>query len=846
MALPPNMVASGLDLDDTAGLPELEMDVPSPEMFEGGAEVIDDGQGGAIVQAMGMAEEMDQADLIPFDANLAEFLEDDTLGELSSELRSMYEEDLESRSEWETAYVNGLDLLGLKTEDRSTPFEGASGITHPLVAESVTQFQAQAYKELLPSGGPVRTTVLGLKDAAREEQATRVKDFMNYQLTEVMEEYDPDMDQMLFYLPLSGSTFKKVYFDPTRQRAVSKFIPAQDLVVPYSASDLQTASRVTHVLRMDVNEVAKMQYAGVYRDVDLSGSDDVEENPVRQKVNELEGLSKNYSEDVLTVLEFHAALDIEGFEDIDPVTGEPTGINLPYIVTLDHSSGQVLAIRRNYDEDDILKRKRQYFVHYKFMPGLGFYGFGLIHMIGGLGRAATSLLRQLIDAGTLSNLPAGFKARGVRVRNSDEPLQPGEWRDIDAPGGSIRDAIVPLPYKEPSAALASMLGGLVNDGRRFVALADQQMADMGNDTPVGTTVAMLERGMKVMSAIHKRLHYAQKTEFRLLARIFAENLPPMYPYEVAGAPAQVKGEDFDARVDVLPVSDPNIFSMSQRVTLAQTQLQLAQSNPQMHNLHAAYRRMYQALEVQNIDEILPPEPQPQPQDPASENAAMLGGMTPQAFPQQDHDAHINAHVSLLELGILQQTPPVLAALFSHVLQHVNMKARTMVQQEVEQAQMQQQQQMEAGMAQMQVLAQTGAIRPEIAQQQMQQMQMQGQQQPQMDPDQIEARVAQVETQLLAEVMPMLTYKGEGASEEDPLVTIRMQELSIKQMEAEQKSQMDQAKLQLDQMKMQQQAASDSARLELQEQIADERSDVNRERIDMQREAMEQRNAAQSR
>jgi|TARA_R110002124_G_scaffold69038_1_gene186340 hypothetical protein len=846
MALPPNMmVAPGLDLEDTAGLPDLEVEIASPEMFEGGAEVIDDGEGGAIVQAMSMANDMDQTELIPFDANLAEFLDDSTLGELSSELRSMYEEDLESRSEWETSYVNGLDLLGIKTEDRSTPFEGASGITHPLVAESVTQFQAQAYKELLPAGGPVRTSVLGLKDLAREEQATRVKDFMNYQITEVMEEYDPDMDQMLFYLPLSGSTFKKVYFDPTRQRAVSKFIPAQDLVVPYSASDLQTASRVTHVLRMDVNEVAKMQYAGVYRDVDLKASESIEESPVRQKVNELEGLSKNYSEDVLTVLEFHAALDIEGFEDIDPMTGEPTGINLPYIVTLDHSSGQVLAIRRNYEETDILKRKRQYFVHYKFMPGLGFYGFGLIHMIGGLGRAATSLLRQLIDAGTLANLPAGFKARGVRVRNSDEPLQPGEWRDIDAPGGSIRDAIVPLPYKEPSAALASMLGGLVNDGRRFVALADQQMADMGNETPVGTTVAMLERGMKVMSAIHKRMHYAQKTEFRLLARIFAENLPPMYPYEVAGAPAQVKVEDFDARVDVLPVSDPNIFSMSQRVTLAQTQLQLAQSNPQMHNLHAAYRRMYQALEVQNIDEILPPQPQPQPQDPASENAAMLGGQTPQAFPQQDHDAHIQAHVSLLELNILQQTPPVLAALFSHVLQHVHMKARTMVQQEIEQMQMQQQQQMEQGMAQMQALAQTGAIRPEIAQQQIQQMQMQGQQQGQMPPDQIEARVAQLETELLQQVMPLLTNKGADGEEQDPLVTIRMQELAIKQMEAEQKSQMEQAKLQLDQMKLQQQATTDSARLELQEQIADERSDVNRERIDVQRQAMEQRNAFRS-
>ena len=844
MALPPNMVAPGLDLDDTAGLPDLEIDIPSPETFPGGAEVIADGQGGAIVQAIDMAAEIPQEELIPFDANLAEYLDESILGELSSDLRSMYEEDLESRSEWETSYVKGLDLLGIKTEERSTPFEGASGITHPLVAESVTQFQAQAYKELLPSGGPVRTTVLGLKDAAREQQAVRIKDFMNFQITEVMEEYDPDMDQMLYYLPLSGSTFKKVYFDPTKQRAVSKFIPAQDLVVPYSASDLATASRVTHVLRMDANDVAKMQYAGVYRDVDLSASNDEEEDPVRQKVNELEGLSKNYSEDVLTVLEIHAALDIEGFEDVDPMTGEPTGINLPYIVTLDQSSGQVMAIRRNYDEGDILKRKRQFFVHYKFTPGLGFYGFGLIHMIGGLGRAATSLLRQLIDAGTLSNLPAGFKARGVRVRNDDEPLQPGEWRDIDAPGGSIRDAIVPLPYKEPSAALASMLGGLVNDGRRFVALADQQMSDMGQDTPVGTTVAMLERGMKVMSAIHKRMHYAQRAEFRLLARIFAENLPPMYPYEVAGAPSQVKAEDFDGRVDVLPVSDPNIFSMSQRVTLAQTQLQLAQSNPQMHNLHAAYRRMYQALEVQNIDEILPPQPEPQPQDPATENAAMIGGNPAQAFPQQDHDAHIQAHISLLELDILQQTPAVLAALFSHVLQHVNMKARTIVQQEIEQMQMQQQEQMQAGMSQFQVLAQTGAIRPEVAQQQMQQLQMQAP--PQMAPDQIEARVAQLETELLAQIMPMLSYKGEGGSKEDPLVSIRMQELAIKRMEAEQKAQMEQAKLQLDQMKMQQQATTDSARLELQEQIADERSDVNRERIDVQRQAMEQRNASQNR
>ena len=815
MALPPNMVVPGLNLDDTEGLPDVEIPIDVPETFDGGAEVIDDGMGGAIVQAMAMADEMTQEELIPFDANLAEYLDDAVLGELSSELRGSYNDDLDSRSEWEETYVNGLDLLGIKSEERTQPFEGASGITHPMVSESVTQFQAQAYKELLPSGGPVRTTIVGLKDPAKEDQATRVKDFMNYQIVEVMEEYDPDMDQMLFYLPLSGSTFKKVYYDPTKQRAVSKFIPAQDLVVPYSATDLATATRVTHVLRMDQNEVVKMQYAGMYRNVDLLTSEDQEEDPVRQKVNELEGISKNYSDDVHTILEFHVELDIEGFEDQDPMTGESTGIRLPYIVTIDESSGQVLAIRRNYRMDDPLKRKIQYFVHYKFMPGLGFYGFGLIHMIGGLGRAATSLLRQLIDAGTLANLPAGFKARGVRVRNDDEPLQPGEWRDIDAPGGSIRDAIIPLPYKEPSGTLASMLGGLVQDGRRFVALADQQLGDMNYEQPVGTTVALIERGMKVMSAIHKRLHYAQKAEFRLLARIFAENLPPVYPYEVAGAPSQVKAQDFDGRVDVLPVSDPNIFSMAQRVTLAQTQLQLAQSNPQMHNLHAAYRRMYQALEVQNIDEILPPQPQPMPQDPATENAAMIGGQTPQAFPQQDHDAHIAAHISLLELSILQQTPSVLAALFSHVLQHVNMKARTMVQMEI-----QAQQQQTA------MLSQMGAVPPMM--------------QPQIPPDQIEARVAQVETELLKEVMPLLTYKGSSGEEQDPLVNIRMQELAIKQMEAQQKADLDQAKLELEALKMDQQAVADSARLELQEQIADDRNEVNRERIDVQREAMMRR------
>jgi hypothetical protein len=519
MALPPRPMGSLVDsamapaggaMDPSA----MDVSVLAPENFEGGASVTEDGQGGAIIQALAAAmEEMSSEELIPHNANLAEYLDDGYLGELSSELQAAYEDDLSSRSEWEEGYTKGLDQLGVNYQERSTPFEGASGVTHPLISESVTQFQAQAYKELLPAGGPVQAQVMGAQDQAREEQASRVKHFMNYQITEVMEEYDPDMDQLLFYLPLSGSTFKKVYFDEARQRAVSKFVPAQDLVVPYSASDLQTASRITHVLRMDANEVRKLQVAGFYRDVELTSYEGGPDT-VREKVDEIQGTSKSYTDDIYTILEMHVELDLEGFEDMDP-EGEPTGIQLPYIVTIDEGSSRILSIRRNFDEGSDLARKRHYFVHYKFMPGLGFYGFGLIHMIGGLGRAATSILRQLIDAGTLANLPAGFKARGVRVRNNDEPLQPGEWRDIDTPGGSIRDSIIPLPYKEPSATLVQLLGSLIEGGRRFVSLADQQTGNMNQEAPVGTTVALLERGMKVMSAIHKRLHYAQKTEFRI-------------------------------------------------------------------------------------------------------------------------------------------------------------------------------------------------------------------------------------------------------------------------------------------------------------------------------------------
>ena len=827
MALPPSPMGSLVDTGAMQGgpddmLPSVEVPMDMPEDFSAGAEVIQNADGSATVQSIeALIEEAESQAPMEHEANLAEFLDDGYMGELSSELRSSYEEDQDSRSDWEEAYTKGLDQLGIRQIERTEPFQGASGVTHPLIAESVTQFQAQAYKELLPAGGPVQTQVLGKQDADREAQAHRVKTYMNYQIMEVMDEYDPDMDQLLFYLPLSGSTFKKVYFDESKQRSVSKFIPAQDLVVPYSASDLNTASRVTHVLRMDFNQIRKMQVAGFYRDIELQVGD-TEADEVRQKVDEIQGVSKAYTDEVYTLLEMHVDLDLEGFEDMSP-DGEPTGIQLPYIVTLDEASGDILSVRRNYDEGTELAKKRQYFVHYKFMPGLGFYGFGLIHMIGGLGRAATSILRQLIDAGTLANLPAGFKARGVKVRNDDEPLQPGEWRDIDAPGGNIRDSIIPLPYKEPSATLAQLLGALIEGGRRFVSLADEQTNNMNQETPVGTTMAMLERGMKVMSAIHKRLHYAQKTEFRILARTFADNLPQEYPYDVAGAERTVMATDFDGRVDIIPVSDPNIFSMAQRVTLAQTQLQLAQSNPQMHNLHAAYRRMYMALEVQNIDEILPPPPQPQPLDPALENARALMGELLQSFPDQDHDAHIKIHVMFMKTPLVTTSPQVMGTFYAHLLEHIGMKARLSVTQEIENLIIKVQEQVQMGNAD-----------PAAAQQQIAEVQQNMQ-----NPAEMEKLVAVQQLEILQETLAELIPPGQDAMS-DPLVQIRMQELEIKKQDADRKASTDKSELLLEAAKMEQRAVTDAARIESSEDIAGNRNAVNRERIEVQRQGINRR------
>ena len=606
-----------------------------------------------------------------FYANIAEDMSEEVLQRISNRLLDDYKKDRVSRKDWETSYTNNLDLLGLNQREMTRPFRGSASVTHPLLSEAVTQFQAQAYKELLPSQGPVRTRVLGMEDNEKINQAQRVQDFMNYMITEEMEEYTPEFDQLLFYLALAGSAFKKVYYDEVMQRAVSKFIPAEDLVVPYYATDLMDCERITHVIKMGENEILKKQAGGFYRDVELkpksTGPSDIE-----KKYQELEGITptgdKQYS---FSILEMHVDCDLEEFEN----TNSSKKVKVPYIITLDEGSGQVLSIYRNYDLNDSTNKRKEYFVHFKFLPGLGFYGFGLTHMIGGLSRTATQSLRQLLDAGTLSNLPAGFKSRGIRIRDDDQPFQPGEFRDVDAPGGNIKDQFQILPFKEPSATLYQLMGFVVDAGQKFAAITNM---DTGNDLQnraVGTTVSLMERGSRVMSAIHKRCYYSMRREFRLLSKVFATYLPPIYPYTVYGADRAVKQTDFDDRVDVIPVADPNINSMAQRVTMANENLKIAMSNPMMHNLREAYRRVYEALGTQDIDQILKPEERPVPKDPATENMEVLMMKPLRAFPDQDHDAHINAHRAFMSTRMVQINPQVYTALQAHISEHVSLKAQ---------------------------------------------------------------------------------------------------------------------------------------------------------------------------
>jgi hypothetical protein len=562
-------------------------------------EITEDDEGGVVIDFDPSMRDIDEGD---FFRNLAEEIDTGILGSVANELMGEFDANKSSRQEWEDTYRDGLELLGFSYEERTLPFRGSTGVTHPLLAEAATQFQAQAFNELLPPDGPVRTSVIGAPTREKEQQARRVKEFMNYYITNVMEEYTPEFDQMLFYLPLAGSTFKKVYFDEALNRVVSKFVPAENLVVPYETSSLETCPCIANVISMPLNQLRKLQVSGFYLDVPvLPGQTDT--NEVTDEMDRIQGVRASNVDYDVTLLEFHVELDLAGFEDTDE-DGEETGIKLPYIVTVVENSGVVLSIRRNYAEDDEDRKKIQYFVHYKFLPGFGFYGLGLIHTIGGLSRTATAALRQLIDAGTLSNLPAGFKARGMRIRDDSEPLQPGEFRDVDAPGGSIRDSLIPLPFKGPDSTLFQLLGFVVQAGQRFATITDLKVGDGNQQAAVGTTVAMLEQGSRVMSAVHKRLHYAMRQEFKLLTRVMHESLPQEYPFSVEGGDETIMASDFDDRVDVLPVSNPNIFSQAQRIALAQAQLQMATQAPQMHNMHEAFRRMYDALGVKEVDKLL--------------------------------------------------------------------------------------------------------------------------------------------------------------------------------------------------------------------------------------------------
>ena len=741
--------------------------------------------------------------------NLAEVMEDQDLDELGTSLFDKYTEYKESRGDWEQSYREGLDLLGFKYERRTEPFRGASGVNHPVLAEAVTQFQAQAYKELLPADGPVRAQILGDVTNEKQDQAHRVKDFMNYQLMDQMQEYEPEFDQMLFYLPLSGSTFKKVYYDDLLGRAVSKFVPADDLIVPYSANSLEDAEAIVHVIKMSENELRKQQVSGFYRDIEL-GQPPVTTNQLEEKERKLEGISKDGQEDQFTILEMHVNLDLPGFEDMG-TDGQQTGIKLPYIVTIAESNNKILSIRRNFTADDPTKEKIKYFVQFKFLPGTGFYGFGLIHMIGGLTRTATAALRQLLDAGTLANLPAGFKTRGIRIRDDAQPLQPGEFRDVDAPGGNIKDQFMQLPFKGPDATLLQLMGIVVNAGQRFAAIADMQVGDMNQQAAVGTTVALLERGSRVMSAIHKRLYVGLKQEFKLLAEVFKTYLPQEYPYDVPGATRNIKVQDFDDRIDILPIADPNIFSQTQRISMAQSQLQLAQSNPQVHDLYQAYRSMYEALGVKNINAILPPPVQPQPIDPSLEEIAAMAGKPFQAFPGQDHKAHIDSHLSFMQSNMVQNSPMVMGALQKNILERISLMAQEQIQLEFQQ-ELQQAQQMQMMLQQNPqnpaLIAQANALTSKI-----------------------NARkaklIAEMTRDYMAEEQKILTEFGG-----DPLLKLKSRELDIKARADEAKRAYDEGRISLDTMKAMMNQQQFDEKLQQNEELANLRADTSIEKQEM--------------
>ena len=743
-------------------------------------------------------------------ANLAELLPDDVLDPLGHEMSENYTDYKSSRKDWEQSYVKGLDLLGFKYEESTQPFKGASGATHPVLAEAITQFQSLAYKELLPSGGPVRTQMVGIPTAEKEAQSQRVKDYMNYQIMNEMKEYEAEFDQMLFYLPLSGSAFKKVYYDEVMERTVSKFVPADDLVVPYTATSLDDAESIIHVVKMSENELRKQQVGGFYRDVEITpGSEHESESEKRER--ELGGVSKGRSQNMFTLFECHVNLDLEGFEDAGE-DGEPTGIKLPYIVTIDEASREVLSIRRNYEIGDKKKSKIDYFVHFKFLPGLGFYGFGLIHMIGGLSRTATVALRSLLDAGTLSNLPAGFKMRGIKMRDEGQPIQPGEFRDVDAPGGNLRDAFMPLPFKEPSQTLLQLMGVVVQAGQRFASIADLQVGDGNQQAAVGTTVAMLERGSRTMSAIHKRLYASMKREFNLMARVFKLYMPPVYPYDVVGGQKEIMQTDFDDRVDIIPVADPNIFSQTQRISLAQTEMQLAASNPAIHNQYEVYRNMYEALGVKDIDLILIKPEAPMPKDPALEHIDALAAKNFQAFPGQDHRAHITAHLNFMGTNMVRNSPPISAAIQKNCLEHISLMGQEQIELEFRDELMQLQQMMQM-MQNPQAMQQNPNLQNQV----------------QMMQQKIEARKAVLIAEMMEEFMKE-EQEVTGDFGNDPIAKLKARELDLKASDNSRKVKEGEEKMNLDKMKAMMNQGNVDEKLDQNEELAHLRADTSIEKI----------------
>jgi len=789
-------VPSQIDEEDLAAEVEIEM----PDSLDMGpvpenVEIMEEDDGSVVVDF----EPQDQRGTTEeFSANLAEEMPDGLLGRIASELTGEFDENKSGRQEWEDAFANGLELLGFSYEERSQPFRGASGVTHPLLAESATQFQAQAFNELLPPTGPVRTTVLGSSTPEKEDQAQRVKEFMNYYITCEMEEYTPELDQMLFFLPLAGSTFKKVYYDENLERAVSKFVPAENLIVPYNTTDLETCPNITQVLKLSLNDLRKRQVAGFYRDIPVMPAQ-ADSGSVAEELERIDGMYPTQIDYDCTLLECHVDLDLEGYEETGE-DGEPTGIKVPYIVTISQDNGQILSIRRNYREEDEKKSKIQYFVHYKFLPGFGFYGLGLIHTIGGLSRTATAALRQLIDAGTLSNLPAGFKARGLRIRDDDEPLQPGEFRDVDAPGGDIKASLMSLPFKGPDQTLMSLLGFVVDAGQRFATITDLKVGDGNQQAAVGTTIAMLEQGSRVMSAVHKRLHYAMKLEFKLLSKVMSEFLPDEYPYSITGVDGSIRREDFDDRVDVLPVSNPNVFSQAQRISLAQTKMQLATAAPDMHNMYEIFRDMYEALGVRDIDRILKrtPEPEAVPKDPAQENIDVLDQIKLVAFEGQSHEAHIMAHMVFGSTPLVAQSPQMAVALQKHIMEHVKIGAR-------ERAAVD--------------LIQTGGGQA-ISEEQMIDM---------------EAKTAQYVAEGMSQ-LKALSGQLSGAGQPDPLVKLKEQELQLKSQAEQNDANIDRAKLGLEEKKVEQRGDQFDKRIQSSESIAQARINSS-----MERELLKQQN-----